>query len=83
MRIRVCSQERSFTIFLPTRLVFSRTLMKLGLRIGRAYSPDVPDIPPEAVDALCGEILRIKKKHGSWDLVEVFSSDGEAVTITL
>ena len=57
--------------------------MKLGLRIGRAYSQNAPDIPPEAVDALCGEIRRIKKKHGSWDLVEVLSNDREAVKITL
>ena len=37
----------------------------------------------EAVYALCGELMRIKRKHGSWDLVEVESSDGMQVLIRL
>ena len=83
MRIRVRSDGRNICLALPTRLIFSKTLMKLGLRFGRAYSPDVPDLSPEAVDALCDEIRRIKKKYGSWELVEVLSAEGDTVQITL
>ena len=83
MRIRVRSGERSFSLVLPTRFVFSKTLINLGIRMGKRYSDHVPDLPPEAVNALCDEIGRIKKEYGAWDLVEVLSSDGEAVKITL
>lgn len=61
MKARICSEERSFSVLLPTRMVFSRGFLKFGLRIGRMYSDAVPQIPPEAVDALCCEIRRIKK----------------------
>lgn len=37
----------------------------------------------EAVYALCAELMRIKRKYGSWDLVEVESSDGSQVLIRL
>lgn len=70
-------------MFLPTAWIFSKGLLKFGLRIGRKYSSEVPDIPPETVDALCAEIRRIKKKHGSWELVNVQSADGEQVQIIL
>ena len=83
MRIRVHSGQQKFSLALPTRLIFSKTLMKLGLRFGRAYSPDVPDLSPEAVDALCTEIRRIKKKYGSWELVDVCTAEGDTVQITL
>ena len=83
MKIHIREEDRSFTIVLPTRLIFSKTILKFGLRIGKKYSDQVPDIPPEAVDALCDELRRIKKKHGSWELVNVQSSDGEQVQIIL
>lgn len=83
MKIRARSEERNFTVVLPTAWIFSKGLLKFGLWIGRKYSSEVPDIPPEAVDALCAEIRRIKKKHGSWELVNVHSADGEQVQIIL
>lgn len=68
---------------LPTRFLFSKGMLKFGLWIGRKYSDEVPDVPPEAVDALCDEIRRIKKSYGSWELVDVQSADGERVRIIL
>lgn len=41
------------------------------------------DLSDEAVYALCAELMRIKRKYGSWDLVEVESSDGSQVLICL
>lgn len=83
MKIRIRSDEHNFSIVLPTRVLFSKSILKFGLRIGKKYSADVPDIPPETVDALCDEIRRIKKKHGSWELVNVQSAGGEQVQIIL
>ncbi len=83
MKIQIRSAERNMTLLLPTRLVFSKTVLKLGLGIGRHYSDSVPDIPPAAVDALCDEIRRIKKTHAAWKLVHVQSADGEEVQIIL
>lgn len=68
---------------LPTRLIFSKTLIKLGIRVGQRYSDNVPNLSPEAIDALCGEIHRIKKQYRSWQVVELVSADGDTVTITL
>lgn len=83
MKIRIRSDEKKFTVLLPTRLLFSKTVLKFGLRMGRKYSDQMPDIPPETVEALCDEIRRIKKKHGAWELVDVQSGDGEMVQIIL
>lgn len=83
MKIRIRSEEQKFTIVLPTRMLFSKTILKFCLRIGKRYSVDMPDFPPEMVDALCDEIRRIKKKHGAWELVNIQSADGESVQIIL
>lgn len=83
MKIRVQSGQHRFSIVLPTGLIFSKSILKFGLRIGKKYSEEVPDIPPQAIDALCNEIKRIKKQHGSWELVDVQSAGGEQVRITL
>ena len=33
--------------------------------------------------AICEELRRIMKKHGSWELVDFQSADGEKIRITL
>lgn len=83
MKIRMHSEGNRCCIVLPTRLLFSKGLLKLGLRIGKRYTDAVPDIPPAALDALCDELRRIKKKHGSWELVHMESADGSQLQITL
>lgn len=83
MKVRICSGGRGFSVILPTRMVFSRGFLKFGLRFGRKYSDAVPQIPPEAVDALCDEIRRIKNQYGSWELVDIRSADGEQVKVIL
>ncbi len=83
MKVRIRSVERSFSVILPTRLLFSKGILKFGLRIGKRYSDAVPDIPPAAVDALCDEIRRIKKTHSSWELVHIQSADGEEIRVVL
>lgn len=83
MKIHIRSEGRAFTIAFPTRLLFSKAVLKFGLKVGKRYSDTVPDFPPAAVDALCDEIRRIKKNHCAWELVNIQSADGETVQITL
>lgn len=84
MRIRIQSVEHQFTVLLPTRLVFSKATVWLANHFGRKYAGDaMKDIPPEAMDALFAEFRRIKKKHGSWELVDVETAGGERVKVVL
>ena len=74
----------NMTIPIPDFLLTSPGLLKFGLKIGKHYAgQSMPDIPPEALDALCAAIKEIKRQHGSWELVNIESSSGERVTITL
>lgn len=99
MRIQIKAQGHKFTIPIPTGMIFSRPAVWLALKIARKnvdkdmkYIPEIVEehtdnvlmnIPDEAVYALCDEIRRIKKKYGSWNLVEVESASGEQVLIRL
>lgn len=84
MRVQVKGNGHDINIVLPTNLVFSRATVWLANHFGRKYAEDaMKDIPPEALDALFAELRRIKRKYGSWDLVEVESSDGEKVLVRL
>ena len=84
MKIQVKQPDgRSITIPVPTWLVFNSLMIEIGLKTGRNHSDHVPDIPPEAIDALCREFRRIKQVHGTWELVRMESADGETVIITI
>ena len=84
MTIHIQTEGKKLTFWFPTCVVFSKGLIKFGLRMAQKHSDtQIPDIPPEAIDALCGEMKRIKKKYGRYELVEVESSDGDRVQIIL
>lgn len=84
MRIQAKGDGYNVNIVLPTNLVFSKGTVWLANHVGRKYAGDaMKDIPPEVLDALFTELRRIKRKFGSWDLVEVESSDGEKVLVRL
>ena len=99
MRVRVEVGGRKFRVGLPTRVIFSRPAVWLSMKLAgkgmlhaRRYMPEDVDIsvgnmmeslPEEAVYALCDELRRIKRRHGSWQLVEVETSDGTKVNIVL
>ncbi len=83
MKVRIRSEERRFTIALPTRMLFSKGLLKFGLKVGKRYSDAVPDIPPAVVDEFCNEIRRIKKIHSSWELVNIQSASGDEIQVIL
>jgi len=84
MRILIKGGERNINLMFPTCLVFNRGAAWVANTVGRHYAGDaMPDIPPEAMAAIFAELRRVKRKHGHWTLVEVKSSGGEGVTITL
>lgn len=99
MKIQVKSDGYNFTIPIPTGLIFSKPSVWLYLKLARKFSSHakkyIPEnieisvdalptlLPDEAVYALCAEIMRIKRKYRSWELVHVISSDGDEVHITL
>lgn len=99
MKIQVMAEGHNILIPIPTGMIFSKPSVWLYLKLARKastrvsrYVPEdvevsvdavLEKLPDEAVYALCAEIMRIKRKYGKWDLVEVKSSSGEEVKITL
>lgn len=84
MKIHIQSGKQVIRLRFPTMLVFSRGFAWLGKRYGLKYAgPAMEDIPPEAIDALFAEFRRMKKKHGSWELVNIESADGSKVLVIL
>lgn len=99
MKIQITGDGHDIVIPVPTGLIFNRVSVSLWLKAIRKYSKEnaryIPEhaeqkvdavfskIPDEAAYALCAEIMRIKRKYGSWNLVDVESASGEKVLITL
>lgn len=85
MRILVKSEEHTVRLRIPTNLVFHPLVARLAVRYGLRHAPeDVQYISPEAMEALFAEFRRIKKKYGTWELVDMESADGtETVKIHL
>lgn len=74
---------RRLAIVLPTGMVFSPTMISLGLRIGRKYTPEVPNISDRDLKAICKAVKRVKRRYGRYELVTVESGEGDLVKITL
>ncbi len=99
MKIKLRGEGHSFSVTIPTGLIFSKASVWLYLKLARKYTSTaakyIPEnsekmadsllnnLPEEAVYAICEELRRIKKKHGSWELVHVESANGELVNVIL
>lgn len=83
MKICLESEGRRLQLVLPTRLIFSRRLLRFCLKMGKYTDVLVPDIPPEKLESICAEIMRVKRKYKRYELVDVVSADGDHVNITL
>ncbi|MGM9550116.1 MAG: hypothetical protein ACI3V5_09770 [Faecousia sp.] len=82
MKIQISSSGRDFSLTLPTKLVFSKFVIRMVVRNSRA-ADGLENLSPETVERLAAELGRVKEKYGSWELVDVLSSDGECVKIIL
>jgi len=83
MKILVRGNAHNIRIALPTALVFNSHILRFALGKSWVDGVKINGLSRQQADALSAEIRRIKKNHGSWTLVEVWSSDGETVTVTL
>ncbi len=82
MKIHIQEKERKIHLTIPTGLIFNRVCFRVAFRMARKQG-GMSSLTPEAADILAAEFRRIKKRYGSWTLVEVQSADGELVEITL
>lgn len=99
MKIHVKSSGYDLRIPVPTGLVFGKIpvwiWLKLMKKSQKSWSGSIPestrsqialipgDLPEKAVYTLCAELMRTKRRYGSWKLVEVESADGDEVLIEL
>ena len=84
MKIRVETQERSFTIPGPTALIFSDGITWVAELTGKKYAGEfMKGVSQKDMKRLFAEIRKIKKRYGPWELVDVQSADGKRIRITL
>ena len=84
MKILIKSGAQNLRIRIPTCFAFSPLVARLGCHYGLRYAGDaMKDISPEALDSLFAEFRRIKRKHGSWELVNIESCNGDLVKVIL
>ena len=83
MKIQLQGKERSLQLALPTGLIFSRFSLRLLLKSVEINGCRLNGLSPEAADRLAREIKRIRKKHGSWELVEVETANAENIRVSL
>ena len=81
MRIHIKSEGKNLRFRIPTNFVFSRGIAWLAVRFGLRYAN--MDLSPEQLCRLFAEFRKIKRKFGSWELVNIESADGELVKILL
>ena len=83
MKIQI-KGEKNLTLVLPTRLLFSKKVAHLVTKAAGKWIPAIVNrIPAEILDAALDELVRTKKIHGSWELVDIESASGEKIRITL
>ena len=84
MRILVKGDEHTIRLLLPTTLIFSGLTAEIATLCLRKSAPDqLNQLSSGQMRSLFSEFRRIKDKHGSWELIDVQSSDGETVKIIL
>ena len=84
MKIHIKSEGQNLRIRIPTGWIFSPLVARLGCRYAIRYAGEaMKDISPEELNALFAVFRRIKKKHGSWELVNVESGSGDMVKVIL
>ncbi len=95
MKIIVTGNGQNINLNLPTNLILSPAIAWVADKACGAISNEriakvsghavetMSELPQDAVAKLFAELRRIKKKYGTWELVEVTSADGEYVKITL
>lgn len=82
MKVQIKTGDRDFSLSLPTKMIFSKFVLRMVFKSARLGEKAVK-LSPDGAEVLIAELQRIKKRHGTWELVEVQSADGEIVKVTL
>ena len=82
MKIEVTGGKKNIRLTLPTKLLFSKTVIKLVMKNSHRISR-LSDLPKDALEAVMEELQQIKQEKGEWLLFESESADGETIHITL
>ena len=84
MKIQVTSGDHNIKLRFPTALIFSPVVARLGYYYSNRYTENVVQgITLKDLNALFAEFRRIKREYGSWELVDVESSNGDHVKVVL
>ena len=84
MRIKIKAKHHNIYLVFPTKLLTGKLALTLAEKYGRRYAAEaMRNIQPQALEALCAEIRRIKEKHGTWELVDIQSAEGEEIYVSL
>ena len=83
MKIVIRTEETNLTLRLPGFLLYGRLSSRIAADIVRKYLPAEMPLPADAVVQLMAELRRFLRAHPHWVLVDVQSSSGEIVRITL
>ncbi len=84
MRIQIKGGDRNFSIRIPNWLLANPVSVSIAKGAVKKYAPEKANLLTlKNLSPLAAEIKRIKKRYGTWTLVEVQSADGEEITITI
>jgi len=84
MKIKITGSDRSFSLTIPNGLVLNGITARIACNAASKHAPeDGQRLSPEAISRIFLELNRIKKKHGTWALVEVEKTTGEKIKILL
>lgn len=88
MKIAIKSDEKSFSIRIPSFLIFNAAVATLGSRFINSYmkkhTEDIQiNIPPKDARRIFKEIRKAKRRYKNWHIVEIDDGDGESVKIKL
>ena len=81
MRIHIRSEGKNLRFRIPTNFVFSRGIAWLAVRYGMRYSS--VNVSSEQLLRLFAEFRQIKRKFGTWELVNIESADEKKIKILL
>ena len=88
MRIKLKSENRSFTIPIPHIFLTSHHVLAFGYWVVKKtsgkYSPQpMPELSAAQLKGLCRELKRLRKEYGHYEFICVEGAGGDLVRITL
>ena len=84
IRIKSAADHVDLILAFPTKLLCGKTAARILEKLGRRWAGEAMEkLPPGTVEALCAELRRCKDTRGALTLVDIESTTGDEVKITL